>query len=287
MTPQAYSEPHKYSAGALALLVHGIFFSLLYFGFNWHVKTPESVMVEMWDHLPEPEHVAQPQPEPLPPPPAPEPITPKVETPPTPKVAPPVVVAKPAIPQKADIELKETKKKKAAKEKEEKPAPAAKPDNKAKKLEQEKQKALAAQAEQAKAEEAKQQAKAEEMARERAEEERSARENERTQELKAKIRAEADAAVRSEVDRYRGLIQAKIKRSIVMPPDVADNAVAEFAVTVLPDGSVLTPKLLKSSGNPAYDNAAERAILRAQPLPMPPDTSIARMFRELHLSVKP
>jgi colicin import membrane protein len=283
MTPQAYTEPHKLSAGALALLVHGIFFSLLYFGFNWHVKTPESVMVEMWDHLPEPEHVAQPQPESLPPPPAPEPVAPKVETPPAPKAPPPAVVAKPAIPQKADIELKETKKKKTA--------PATKPDDKTKKLEQEKQKALAAQAEQAKqqakVEEAKQQAKVEEMARERAEEERTARENERTQELKAKIRAEADAAVRSEVDRYRGLIQAKIKRSIVMPPDVADNAVAEFAVTVLPDGSVLTPKLLKSSGNPAYDNAAERAILRAQPLPMPPDTSIARMFRELHLSVKP
>lgn len=286
MTPQAYSEPHKLSAGALALLVHGVFFSLLYFGFNWHVKTPDSVMVEMWDHLPEPEQLAQPQPEP-PPPAPPEPVAPKVETPPP----PPAVVAKPAIPQKADIELKETKKKKAAKEKEEKPAPAAKPNDKAKKLELEKQKALAAQAEQAKqqakAEEAKQQAKAAEMAKERAEEERVARENERTQELKAKIRAEADAAVRSEVDRYRGLIQAKIKRSIVMPPDVADNAVAEFAVTVLPDGSVLTPKLLKSSGNAAYDNAAERAILRAQPLPMPPDTSIARMFRELHLSVKP
>jgi colicin import membrane protein len=279
MTSQAYYEPHKLSAGVLALAVHGIFFSLLYFGFNWHVKTPESVMVEMWDHLPAPEQVPQPQPEP-PPPAPPEQVPPKVETPPPPKVAPPVVVAKPAAQQKADIVLKETKKKKTAKEKEPKPAP--KRDDKAKKLELAKQKEQAAQAEQAKL-----QARAEEMAKERAEDERVSRENERAQELKAKMRAEVDAATRGEVERYTGLIQAKIKRSIVMPPDVADNAVAEFMVTVLPDGSVMQPRLIKSSGNRAYDNAAERAIIRAQPLPLPPEPSLARMFRELHLLVKP
>lgn len=280
MTSQAYYEPHKFSAGVLALAVHGIFFSLLYFGFNWHAKIPPNMVVEMWDHLPEPEHVAQPEPEPLPPPPA--PALPKVETPPPPKVAAPAPVAKPAAPQKADITLKETKKKKNAKEKEPKPVPVPKPDDKAKKLELEKQKEQAAQAEQAKL-----QARAEAMAKERAEEERVSRENERAQELKAKMRAEVDAATRGEVERYTGLIQAKIKRSIVMPPDVANTAVAEFMVTVLPDGSVMQPRLIKSSGNRAYDNAAERAIIRAQPLPLPQEASLARMFRELHLSVKP
>lgn len=280
MTSQGYYEPHKFSAGVLALAVHGIFFSLLYFGFNWHAKTPPNMVVEMWDHLPEPEQAAQPEPAPLPPPPA--PALPKVETPPPTKLATPTPVEKPAPSKKADIVLKETKKKKSAKEKEPKHAPPPKPDDKAKKLELEKQKEQATQAEQAKL-----QARAEEMAKERAEEERVSRENERAQELKAKMRAEVDAATRNEVDRYKGLIQAKIKRSIVMPPDVADNAEAEFAVTVLPDGSVLPPKLLKSSGNRAYDNAAERAIIRAQPLPLPQEASLARMFRELHLSVKP
>lgn len=279
MTSQTYYEPHKLSAGALALVVHGVFFSLLYFGFNWHVKTPPNMVVEMWDHMPAQEHA--PQPEPLPPPPAPAAVA-KVETPPPPKVAPPVTAVKPDVPKKADIELKETKKKKAAKDKEVKPAPPPKPDDNTRKLEQEKQKALAAEAEQAKL-----QAKADAIAKERAEEERTTRENERAQELKAKMRAEVDAATRGEVERYTGLIQAKIKRSIVMPPDVAENAVAEFMVTVLPDGSVMQPELMKSSGNRAYDNAAERAIIRAQPLPLPQDPSVARMFRKLHLSVKP
>ena len=60
-------------------------------------------------------------------------------------------------------------------------------------------------------------------------------------------------------------------------------------VIVLPGGAVMDGgvKLLKSSGNEAYDSAAERAIYKAQPLPLPQDTELARLFRELRLSVKP
>jgi hypothetical protein len=55
MSTLSYNEPHKFSAGALALVVHAIFLSLLYFSINWHVKTPRPVMVvEMWDQLPDP-----------------------------------------------------------------------------------------------------------------------------------------------------------------------------------------------------------------------------------------
>jgi colicin import membrane protein len=70
---------------------------------------------------------------------------------------------------------------------------------------------------------------------------------------------------------------------------VPDSAEAKFMVIVLPGGSVMNDgvKLIKSSGNAAYDSAAERAIYKAQPLPMPQDEALARMFRELRLSVKP
>jgi colicin import membrane protein len=69
---------------------------------------------------------------------------------------------------------------------------------------------------------------------------------------------------------------------------VAEKAEAIFLVTVLPGGSVMdNVKLEKSSGNAAYDSAAERAIYKAQPLPVPQDPELARMFRELRLSVKP
>jgi colicin import membrane protein len=45
--------------------------------------------------------------------------------------------------------------------------------------------------------------------------------------------------------------------------------------------------LRRTSGNTAYDNAVERAILRAQPLPVPPDPTMFREFRELNLKFRP
>lgn len=192
----------------------------------------------MWDQLPDPAPEISPLPASLP-----ETIAPKIEQAPQ-KIepVPPPKVVEPPEPTKADIELKEKKKKK---------------------LEEEQAKQIAA-------------------------EKRLAQEDERVQELRAKMRAEMDAATQSEVARYKGMIQSKIKRNIVMPPDVSENAEVVFMVIVLPGGLVMdNVKLIKSSGNAAYDSAAERAIYKAQPLPMPQDAALARMFRELRLSLKP
>jgi colicin import membrane protein len=46
-------------------------------------------------------------------------------------------------------------------------------------------------------------------------------------------------------------------------------------------------KLRRSSGNSAYDDAVQRAILRASPLPLPPDPAMFNMFRELNLKIRP
>ncbi len=102
-----------------------------------------------------------------------------------------------------------------------------------------------------------------------------------------RVRAEQAAAIGRMMDEHKARIVAKIRRNIVMPPDVPDNAKAEFAVTLLPGGSVLSVKLVKSSGVAAYDSAVERAILKAQPLPLPPDGSLFSRFRELHLKFSP
>jgi colicin import membrane protein len=50
---------------------------------------------------------------------------------------------------------------------------------------------------------------------------------------------------------------------------------------------VLSAKLTKPSGNEAYDSAVERAIFKAQPLPLPQDVALFNKFRELHLTFKP
>jgi colicin import membrane protein len=99
----------------------------------------------------------------------------------------------------------------------------------------------------------------------------------------------AQAAAQGKViNEFIGRIRAKIRSNIVMPPDVADDALAIFDVTLLPDGSVMFTKLKKSSGNDAYDNAVERAIKKSDPLPLPPDVTLfQRNFRNLELMFKP
>lgn len=99
--------------------------------------------------------------------------------------------------------------------------------------------------------------------------------------------AEQAAAIGRIVDEYKLKIIAKIRRNIVMPPDVQDDMQAEFDVILLPGGSVLSARRAKPSGSAAYDDAVERAISKAQPLPLPPDVVMFNRFRELHLTFTP
>lgn len=112
---------------------------------------------------------------------------------------------------------------------------------------------------------------------------------EAVQEGQENARAAQLAATGKIVNEFTLKIIAKIRRNIVMPPDVADDAQAEFDVTLLPDGEVLgDPKLVKSSGNAAYDTAVARAIMKAQSLPLPPDVTLFnKYFRKLHLVFRP
>jgi colicin import membrane protein len=105
--------------------------------------------------------------------------------------------------------------------------------------------------------------------------------------VRESVRAEVLAATSAEMGRYQDMIRSKIRYNIVMPPDVLPTAAAEFKVTLLPDGSVLDAVLLKSSGNAAYDEATERAIYKAQPLPIPTDPVLKKRFRELRLTIRP
>jgi len=103
----------------------------------------------------------------------------------------------------------------------------------------------------------------------------------------ARDQAAQEAATGRLVDEYISKISAKIRRNVVMPPEVADNARAEFLVTLLPGGRVMGVKLKKSSGNPAYDASVERAILKSDPLPLPADAGLFNRFRELKLGFQP
>ncbi len=71
----------------------------------------------------------------------------------------------------------------------------------------------------------------------------------------------------------------------MLPAGSAGNPEAIFAVVLLPTGEVWSARLRKSSGNRAYDEAWERAILKPSPLPRPdrPD----QFARELQLKFRP
>ena len=250
MSAITYSEPYKLPAGILALAVHAAFLALLYFGISWQTQPPQGMVVDIWDKLPAPET-------------APAKVEPPVEKaePPKPVVPPKLVEpVRPVVPPKADIEL--AKEKQQAKPVEVKKPVEMKQPLKATKPVEKPQPVVPKLSE---AEQAEQSARAEQ----------------------ALARAAQDAAVGKVVDEYKARIVAKIRRNIVMPPDVPNNAKAEFDVTLLPGGSLLNARLVKTSGNAAYDGAVERAIIKAQPLPLPPDVALFNKFRELHLIFSP
>ncbi|MEA3194361.1 MAG: hypothetical protein QOD26_2694 [Betaproteobacteria bacterium] len=187
-----------------------------------------------------------------PPPPPPQPEVKPEPPPPLPQVEPEKPVAKP------DIAVQERPKPK--------PKPKAKPEPKRdreneKRMREElamEQKAVAAQDEQRK-----------------------------ERELKALIAKQQQAARDKGLATWTDKIKSKIKSRI--PVQVADavggNPDAIFNVSLLPNGEVLTVRMKKSSGNKAYDEAVERAILGASPLPKPDDASLFQ--RQLELTFRP
>jgi len=108
------------------------------------------------------------------------------------------------------------------------------------------------------------------------------------EEFKRRAEAAVRAAQQKAIDDWRARIKAKIKGRVVVPPNVEGNPEARFEVVLLPGGEVLSATLKKSSGNPAYNTAVERAIMAAQPLPVPTETDMFQEhFRYLTLVFRP
>ena len=266
MTFDDLARNEKTVSGVAAVVMHLLFFALLVFGVSWQKREPDSAMVvDLWSSLPAPPKAEAPRPQPKP-----EPEPPKVEPKPEPK---------PTI--KPDIALKEKlEKERKLKEEQQKVEQEKKRKEEQARKEKEREK---------KAEAVKQQQKeaAEKKLREQkeADAKRAAQEQADAQ---RKLAATQQAASQKMVDEYRRRISEKIKRYIVEPPNLNAKAEVEFDIVVLPGGEVLSAKLKRSSNSlPAYDSAVERAIMRAQPLPLPPDPALMSQFRELNLVFKP
>jgi colicin import membrane protein len=253
-----HENSQAFKAGVLALVVHLMFFLILVVSFDWKSEAPLQVTeVELWDSLPTPQVT--------PPPPAPEPpkVEPKVE--PTPEPPPPLPEPK------AEIVVKEKPKPEPKPKPEKKKEEPPKPDPAIKK----------------KAEEKKRQEELRKLQEEMLKDDLAQDAlNEEAQRLEAARNARASAASSGVVDEYRARIKNKIYSW--MNRQSCGNAVPEYSISVMPTGQVAgMPKLVKSSGIPACDDAALRAIMQAQPLPLPPDPELFANFRDLRIPFKP
>jgi colicin import membrane protein len=233
----------------LSALVHIVLAAVLFLGVRWQVHPPDVVSVDLVDTLPPPPPPAPVVEAPKPPPP------PKVE----PEVKPPPPVPKP------DIAIREKPKPKPKPKPEPKVEAKPKPDLEMQKRMQE-------------------QLAQEQRALDQQRQERQLRELLAAQQADAARKAASARA--SALGEYIGRIQAKVRGNWILPQDLQGNPEAIFLVTQLPTGEVLgEPKLLKSSGNAAYDDAVYRAILKSSPLPLPSDRAL--FSRELKLTFRP
>jgi colicin import membrane protein len=241
---------------ALSAIVHIVLLAVLFFGVRWQSHAPETVTVDLVDSAPPPPPAAVEPPKPVP----------KVEPPPPP---PPVAKPEPRV-EKPQIAVPDKPKPKPKPKPEPKPKP--KPEVKPK-PDPDFQKRLREQVAQ------------EQQALDQQRQERELRELLARQQADAQ-RA-ASAARNKALNAYIASIQASIRRNIPASAieGIPGNPAAEVDVLQLPTGEVLDVRLRKSSGHPRYDEAIERAIRKASPLPLPPSRDLFE--RELKLTFRP
>jgi colicin import membrane protein len=311
------------SSASLALLVHALLLLGLMAGVSWNVPPHLPIEAEIWSDMPLPPlpvEASPPQAEfaPLPdslPKPVPEPA-------PTPSPAPaPAPTPAPVMPNQAEIALEMAKKKRAEELQAE--AQRLKETQLAEKLATEKAATDKAAAEKVRAEKILAEQKLAEERREeevrrseavrlenqRIELERVEREKQEhsrrliDQELARQMREDLDSENRQirnlqnvtranqqarVVKDFQERIRNKIKDALVMPRNLKGDAGVTMQVSLLPNGEVLRVTLVKSSGQPMYDSAVERAIFKASPLPLPTERELAAKFREgLKLEFRP
>ena len=296
------------SVGA-SLVVHALLIVALTAGIQWKQDNSLSVEAELWSAVPMAAAPKLVEVEAPPPPPAPKPEPKpvvKAPEPPAPNRDADIALAKK---RKIEEEKKIQEALKAEERRKEELKKEAEKKAKAK-LEEDKRKL------EAKKEEERKEKERKEKEKERAEKERKDKEAKKQPEPKDNKAAAEEAkkleAIRKEnmkriaglagasgnenatgtamkasgpSDSYGGRIRARVKPNITFDPSsVSGNPAAEVEVRCAPDGTIVSRKLVKSSGNAAWDNAVLKAIDKTEILPRDTD---GRVHSPLLLVFKP
>ncbi|MDQ0023020.1 colicin import membrane protein [Variovorax paradoxus] len=288
----------------LALVAHALLIAALTWGVRWRSEADDgAVDAELWSSTvqqaaPRLSAPQAPTPAPAPPPPAPAP------PPPPPPPPPQVKAPEPAPPPRApDIALEREKKLKEEKEQKERELErqqqqrkkeleakqraedeAERKKEQQKKLAEQQKKQQEAEAKQAEVKKQQQEAAAKQAAADRA------ATLKRMQGLAGASGSDDSkgTALRSSgpSSGYAGRIAAAVRPNITFPDaeTVNGNPAAEFEVNLAPDGTIVGVKLTKSSGLPAWDEAAERGLHKTDKLPRDTD---GRIFPSLIVSLRP
>lgn len=83
---------------------------------------------------------------------------------------------------------------------------------------------------------------------------------------------------------YGGKVRARVRPNVIFTDDIVGNPVAEVEVRTTLDGTITSQRLVKSSGNKAWDDAVITAIIRTATLPRDTD---GRVPTPLIISFRP
>lgn len=280
-------------AFGLALLAHIMLIAALTWGVNWKKSDDSSApfAAELWTSVPQQEAVpAQPVPQP--------PV-------PTPPVAPPKVVETPVTPD-VDIALEQEKKRKqereqklaaekAAKDKArlqaeaeearaERIAKAEKAKADAKKAQQAKELAAAKIAADAKKLQAQKDAKdaqtkqADAKAADKLRQENLKRMQGMAGATDGNSTSKASSGGRGSSTTYGAIVRAAVRPNVVFTQDFVGNPLAKVEVRLTLDGTIISQRIVQSSGNKAWDDAALNALIRTRVMPRDVDGRIPDTF---------
>ena len=244
-------------AFGFALLAHALLIAALTWGVNWK-RTDQSVAfeAEIWSAVPQAAAPRLVEPPP-PPPPEPAPKQPEVKAaPPTPNV---------------DIALEQEKKRKLLQQQKEREELQAKKDRE-QKAKEDQAKKLAAQQDAKKLEDQK-------LAKQREQDKQAqtttAKQREEALKRMMGLAGASGASESTGTARqssgpsqgYGARVRAAVKPNIVFADDVSGNPIAEVEVRTSSNGTIISQRLVKSSGNAAWDEAVIKAIIRTGTMP--------------------
>lgn len=271
----AYSVPNELGsirAIILAVVVHAALFAFLWFGIHWQSQEPVAVEAEVWS-----QNIKEAAPQ------APTPVPqPTPESKPqmiVQETAPLKVEASPVPDQEIALEKEKKRKEQARKEQARQEELEKQQKLQKKQAQQEQKDKLKAETEQKVAKEkaaAQEKQKQEGLKKAEADAPDNKRHND---ELKRMLgQATGSGAANSTAAQslgprgdpsYGQKVGAKIKSNINfnVPDGLPGNPAVEFDAQLLPDGSVASLHLRKSSGVPGFDEAVKRAIEKSAPYP--------------------